>query len=42
MAKYAINNQYKLYRRPETSRQDRGIGRHTVPPRTTKRRTTTI
>ena len=25
-----------------TSGQDGGVGRHTVPPRTTKRRTTTI
>ena len=47
---FQTNNQlyaYKNWRNnnkdnPEASGQDGGVGRHTVPPRTTKRRTTII
>ena len=31
-----------LHKKPTASGQDGGVGRHAVPPRTTKRRTTTI
>ena len=36
----SVNGYFKR-RSQETSGQDGGIGRHTVPPRTTKRRITT-
>ena len=39
--KLTPNSQSNIDKEEQTSSQDGGIGRHTVPPRTTKRRTTT-